>query len=314
MQVWQRHGRLYTTFADQYQDVFGAMYFASTKTVPQQLDTTKYVHSFFRIDSGASQRRYWHWFICGGDTREELVDPSTHIPRTFPVGTPAFYEEGGVNISAPQESEPQTQYHNKECLSLLQLAEAWNWGAPSGAIADWFDEPHSELHAFIQPAGLDKGRINLKPDGMTDNDPEAKHGMAWRLNAQKQATQPMFEPFDQQAPLTHYDIFVRPDRIVLYINGRQAWCGDLSDRPLAMKYGLIGYGNVLYHSSAELYTNYYGQAAPIPGEGSFHYAMNTPWSDTRIWDAVGHSEKIDIPTQFNFDPGACFKPKSTAVK
>jgi hypothetical protein len=48
--------------------------------------------------------------------------------------------------------------------------------------------------------------------------------------------------------------------------------------------------------------------------GSFHYAMNTPWSDTRVWDAVGHAEKLDIPSQFTFDPAACFRPKSTAVR
>jgi hypothetical protein len=323
VQVWRRHGRLYTTFGDWAQDVLGAVYFTSTKTLPQQLDASKYVHSLFRIDSGASQRRYWHWFMCGGATREELVDPVTRIPRARPVAQPFFYLPAGpkldygFNPTAPVLGEAKTQYHDKECLNLIQLGSGWNWGAPGGyAKTTWFDEPHSELHAFINPAGVEHGIINLKPAGWNDGDVDGGSGMPWRVNAQKQATQPMFEPFDQQAPLTHFDVFVRPDRVVFYINGRQSFCSDLSDRPLTMKYGLIGYGNVLYHSSAEITTNYVGQVQDQKAVGgSFHYVMNTPFTDTRIWDAVGHSEKIDIPTpQFTFDPALCFKPQSIAVR
>jgi hypothetical protein len=76
-----------------------------------------------------------------------------------------------------------------------------------------------------------------------------------------------------------------------------------------MKYGLISYGSVLYHSGAEVGESYLGGHG-----GTTHYLMNTPWADTRAWDLVGHAEKIDIPTQFKFDPATCFKPGSTAVR
>ncbi len=315
VQVWKRHGRLYSTFGDWAQDVLGAVYFSSTKTQPQQLDTTQYVHSFFRVDSGATPRRYWHWMMCGGATRTELVDPATHIPRGRPVAQPFFYAAQGRNPSAPMLGEPLTSYHNKECLNLIQLGGYWNWGPPPNAGSTWYDEPHSQLHAFISPQGVPNGIINLKPAGIDDFDPDATNGMFWRLDASRHPISPMFEPFDQQAPLTHFDVFVRHDRVIFYVNGRQAWCGDLTDRPLAMNYGLISYGNVLYHSSAETSSAYTGVESYQGAVGaSFHYVMNTPWADTRIWDAVGQSEKIDIPTQFTFDAGACFKPKSTAVQ
>ena len=315
VQVWRRHGRLYDTFSDWGQDVLGAVYFSSTQTLPQQLDTTKYVHSFFRVDSGATPRRYWHWLMCGGATREELVDPATHVPRGRPVAQPFFYAPGGRNPSAPMLNEASSPYQDKECLSLVQIGGYWNWGKPPNAGPNWIDEPHSQLHAVIHPAATPNGVINLKPDGMDDYDTDAEGGMFWRLDAAHHPTQPMFEPFDQQAPLTHFDVFVRPDRVILFINGRQAWCGDLGDRPLTMQYGLISYGDVLYHSSAETSAAYTGvESYQGAVGGSFHYVMNTPWSDTRIWDAVGHSEKIDIPPQFTFDAGACFKPKSTAVR
>jgi len=122
----------------------------------------------------------------------------------------------------------------------------------------------------------------------------------------------MFEPFDQDGVLTHYDVFVRPDRLVFYINGRQSFCADLSAHPLTMTYGMPIYGNVLYHSTADILTNYVGLegAANSAVGGSFQYVMNTPWTTTGVWDAIGQSEMIDIPPQFAFDPGACFAPAS----
>jgi hypothetical protein len=312
IQVWQRHGRLYTTIADNAQDVMGGIYFASTKNLPQQLDASKYVHSMFRIDSGATNRRYWHWLMCGSDTVEDLVDPATRIPRVEPVGTGFFQDPGGHNPSANHdfpEEIPESSYHKKECLGIAQIGGAWIFGTPPDAGPGWFDAPHSNLHAMIHPAGLRKGVINLKPAGIPDGDTNAQGGMGWRLDADKHPTSPMFEPFDQMAPLTHYDIFVRPDRVIFYVNGRQAWCGDLSERPLTMKYGVIAYGNVLYHSGAENSEAYVGGSG-----GAFHYIMNTSWADTRIWDVVAHSQQIDIPRQFAFNPATCFKPASTEVR
>jgi hypothetical protein len=321
-QIWRRHGRLYSTFGDDAQDVFAGLYFSPTAVQPEQLDQSLYVHSMFRVNSEASQRRYWHWMMCGGATPGELADATTGIPKGRPVGTPFFYDAGGLSnngvgysVSAPIDGEPTTQYQLKECLNIIQLGNAWNWGPPTNANNTWFDQPHSQLNVFIDPAGVSRGIINLKPANMGDGDTNSTGGMLWRLDHNGHATQPMFEPFDQEAPLTHYDVFVRPDRVVFYINGRQAFCSDLSGHPLTMKYGEIAYGSVLYHSGAEIFTNYVGQAQYIGAEGgSTHYVMNTPWADTRIWDFIGQSQQINIPTQFAFDPSACFKPASTAVQ
>jgi hypothetical protein len=319
-QVWTRHGRLYNTFSDWGQDIFGAMYFSSTKTRPQQLDESKYVHSFFRVDSGATERRYWHWMMCGADTPSETVNMTTGIPLGRPIAQSFFYlpgaDGGGENPSnanLPLGDVPAA-HHNQECLSLIQLGDAWNWGKPANATNEWYDEPHTGLMAFINPKGVAKGIVNLKTS-MGDYDDKSIYPIKWRLNGDKHPTQPMFEPFDQQAPLTHFDVFARPDRVIFYVNGRQAWCADLTDRKLTMKYGHVIYGNVLYHSAAEIVTNYGGKSNFVGAiGGTSHYIMNTPWSDTRVWDAVGHSEKIDIPSQFRFDPRACFKPFNTAVQ
>ena len=327
-QVWRRHGRLYSTFGDNGQDIFAGLYFSPTTVQPEKLDSTLYVHSSFRVNSGATERRYWHWIMCGGATPDVLANSSTGIPYGRPVGTPFFMLTGGVaggsaagnagrNVSVPMDGEPTTQYQLTECINLLQQANVWNGGPlpPANANSTWFDWPHSQLNAFIDPAGVTNGIINLKPANMNDGDDNSIGGMLWRLDANGHATEPMFEPFDQEAPLTHYDVFVRPDRIVFYINGRQAFCSDLSGHPLTMQYGLITYGSVLYHSGAEVMTDYVGQTQYVGAEGgSTHYVMNMPWIDTRIWDFISQSQQINIPTQFAFDPGACFKPANTAVQ
>jgi hypothetical protein len=329
VQVWQRHGRRYVTFSDWAQDTFGGVYFTPTTTQPLRLDpgNTKYVHSFWRSNSGAAQRRYWTWELCGAPTRAELADPVTGIPAPHfrPAGLPFFYSyDGANNPSAPWLDTPDASYHTKECIGLLQLA-AYRYGnLPANYVpSSWIDEPHSELRAFIHQRDHDTGVINLKPAGMGDGDGDgsvnpdqsinfAQYGMLWRLNAAKQPTRPMFEPFDQDGVLTHYDVFVRPDRLVFYINGRQAFCADLSAHPLTMAYGVPIYGNVLYHSTADILTNYVGLegAANNAVGGSFQYVMNTPWTTTGVWDAIGQSEMIDIPPQFAFDSGACFAPAS----
>lgn len=325
-QVWRRHGRLYSTFGDDGQDVFAGLYFSPTTVQPEKLDSKLYVHSMFRVNSEATGRRYWHWMMCGAATPGDLADPNTGIPYGRPVGTPFFMLTGGApggpnagqvgyNVSQAMDGEPVTQYQLRECVNLIQIGATWGGPPSNAALSSWFDQPHSQLNAFIDPAGVQEGIINLKPGGILDYDAGAGGGMLWRLDDNENATQPMFEPFDQEAPLTHYDVFVRPDRIVFFINGRQAFCSDLSDRPLTMKYGEIAYGSVLYHSGAEIMTDYVGQAEYIGAEGgSTHYVMNTPWADTRIWDFIGQSQETEIPTQFSFDPGACFKPYSTAVQ
>lgn len=331
-QVWKRHGRLYTTIGDFGQDIWAGIYFSSLAAAPHRLDPTpdRYVHSFFRVDSAASQRRYWQWTMCGGATVGELVDPATNVPRGRPVGQPFFFDPAGpppADPSIPRIAgqnpssrkswlgEPASTAHDKECLTLVQVGDYWQWGRPNNATAAWFDEPHSSLHAVIHPAGQAYGTINLKTSGYDDNDPQTEGGIRWRLDAAKRPTQPMFEPFDQQAPLTHFDVFVRPDRVILFINGRQAWCANLAATPLTMQYGLITYGHVLYHSNAEIETNYIGnQAFAGAVGGNFHYTMNTPWADTRVWDAVGQSESIPIPPQFTFDAATCFAPRSMVAR
>ena len=312
VQVWQRHGRMYTMFGDWAQDVFADLHFTSLETPPLELDDTKYVHSFFRVESGATGRRYWHWMMCGAANISDLVDPSSNVPRLRPGLVPAFYDgyARGDNPTSQQYGAPDSPYYNQECLQLLQLASFY----PPTLTDPKFQEPQQSLKAVINPAGSSAGIINLTPNGY-DAPSAQSPAINWRLDKNQQYAGPILEPGDQQNPLTHFDIFVRKDRMLLFVNGRQAVCWDLAATPLTMKYGLPMYGSVLYHSDAE-YGEWYRPESLYSNDanGLFHYMMNTPAADVRSWDAVGQSEKIEIPSLFNFEAATCFKPKSSILE
>jgi hypothetical protein len=314
-QVWTRHGRLNITLADWAQDVFGAIHFSSLTTKPLALDSGSYAHSFFRVDSAATGRRYWHWMMCGANDIATLVDPATNVPRIRHLLRPGFYEAGGINPTAPAGGETTTASHNRECLNLLQLPAA-NPIAPKLADGSNGPLPMQTLVTAINPANTASGTINLAP--AVFNRGFGTPAWTWRLDENNGYAGPIVEPFDQQAPLTHYDIFVKPDRLVVFVNGRQALCANMSARPLAMNFGHIVYGQVLYHSDAEVGEYYVPRrsAANIyqPPYGLFHYTMNTPSADHRAWDAVGHTEKIAIPALFNFNEKLCKTPETFAVR
>lgn len=310
LQLFQRHGRLYQTSGDAVQCCMSSVLFSSLKTLPQQLDNTKYVHSFFRVNSDASTRRYWVWLMCGAATREELVDTTTRMPKFHPVMDPGDFDAKGTNENSFTGKNPSMRHgdepasstrYNKECLQFIQH------GVSEPHWANGRERSGSRLMMVLHPKDVEQGTISYAPNGADWSNPNFP-GWAWRTDANGNYAGPLMEPFDQFAPLTHFDLFVRPDRIVVFINGRQAMCANISARPLTMKYGLIMYGNALYHTSAET------EEAENTKSADYHYRLNQPIADTRAWDSVGHSQLIDIPSVFStFDPSQCTQPKSTAV-
>jgi hypothetical protein len=316
VQVWRRNGRLNITLADWAQDVFSDVHFSSLQSKPVALDNTQYAHSFFRVDSGATGRRYWHWMMCGAADVTTLVDPATNIPRIRPLLRPDFFLANGTNPTEPAgPNEPLTVSHRRECLNVFHRATG-NPDTPKLPDGSDGPRPNQEMIVTINPEGLARGVINLAP-AVFDRG-YGENAFRWRLDAAGRYAGPLIEPFDQQQPLTHYDIFTRKDRVVIFINGRQGVCINLASRPLTMNYGLMIYGQVLYHSDAEYGENYVPE---IPAsnpyqtpQGSFHLSMNTAAADSRAWDAVGHTEKIGIPPPFVFDASLCTVPQTVAVQ
>ncbi len=304
-QVFQQHGRLYTLFGDAGQDVGGTMSFASLKNLPLQLDDTKYVHSMWRVNSDASHRRYWTWAICGGATQAELVNTTTHVPVIRPIITETTFGPGGDNPTA-KLGPLQASGAPKECLSIIQE------GRPEAPRSDGNERSSGRITAQIHPAGVATGIIAL---GNTFTDSPAPNGATslgfrYKTDASGNYLGPLIEPFDQAQPLTHYDVFLRRDRLVVFINGRQGFCVDLSAHPLTMSYGLVTYGDLLYHSALEW------QEVSNVNAALYHHQLNAPSATSRVWDAIYESDGFtDIPPEFaTFNPAACFAPATLAVQ
>ena len=103
------------------------------------------------------------------------------------------------------------------------------------------------------------------------------------------------------SPRTRYDIYLRRNRAIMYVNGEQRLCNDFGGVPLTMAEAAVGFGQVLYHSAAERLE--FGQSFN-DRTGQRYYLENTPFVDTRSWDNVGYDERVAAPA--DFDASYCY--------
>ncbi|HEX4340361.1 MAG TPA: hypothetical protein VH062_30845 [Polyangiaceae bacterium] len=317
LQVFVSQGRLHTTFGDSGQDVGGTLSFASLNTPIVEMDSQLYIHSVFRINSEATHRRYWYWTLCGGASSDELFDSTAKQYKLRPIVYETTFNPGGNNPSVPDghslesSSTPDDAVGvAKECLSITEEARP-----EDGTRTDGKAQTSAAIRAQIHPANKSHGIIplgNKNSDVMVAPDAPT-YGFRFRVDKNGKHTGPMIDPYDQLSPLTQYDIFVRPDRLVVFINETQAFCVDMSGIPLTMKSAMIGYGDLLYHSSLEWQE--VSDSDTNKNSQLYQYLLNTPIATNRLWDMIGHSDKNDIPAQFgSLDTSTCFKPTMTTVQ
>jgi hypothetical protein len=270
----------------------------------------------FRINSEATHRRYWWWTMCGSANRADLFDDTAKTFKLRPTVFETTFNAGGNNPSVPdghtlESGAPSADNPSaKECLTLTEMGRPVNPMDTSGVARS-----SATLRAIIHPAGWSHGGIflgnNLSDEPVLNSGPVL--GFRYKVDAQGNRIGPMIEPFDQVAPLVHYDVFVRRDRLVVFVNGRQGFCVDLSDIQLTMNYGEIVYGDLLYHSSVEWQELSSSVANQDPQ--MYQTLLNAPIASARVWDVVGHADTLDVPSQFaTFDPTACRKPAVKTVQ
>ena len=84
----------------------------------------------------------------------------------------------------------------------------------------------------------------------------------------------------------------------------------MSSHPLTMNYGMVSYGDLIYHSALEW------QEVSNVNAALYQHQLNAPIASSRVWDAIYESDNFsNVPPQFaTYDPTACFKPATTAVQ
>jgi len=113
---------------------------------------------------------------------------------------------------------------------------------------------------------------------------------------------------DQQlvSPRTKYDLYIRNNRIIMYVNGQARLCNDFTTPTTTLNIAdaAVGFHQVMYHSSGEFVERFFD-----PDRGAaYYYRYNSPWIDQRTWDNMGFEENTSAPSDFN--PSTCFAHKS----
>lgn len=273
-QFFVEKGQLHTVLADWHQNIFSSNIAYPRR--PVQLPAVgddAYLKVTFDVHSNSTQRRYWWLFLCGAETAGATMG-SDGLLKGLIVQTAFFYQEDGRNPSVDGWS----------CLQIFPR-DGWPFD-----LAPEDTRPESDVRVMVNTANAaDRDSVvNVSPDEY-GNPAIAPPG--W------------YRVLDDRtvlSPRTKIALFIRRDRVVMYVDGEQRLCNDFPTNKLTMAEAALGFGQVLYHSTAERveFSRDYWMRT-----GQRYYLENTPYVDERTWDNMGFDEHVGAPA--NFDATKC---------
>jgi hypothetical protein len=142
--------------------------------------------------------------------------------------------------------------------------------------------------------------VNVSP--MQLDNPNGEVAWFYKVDANGNPIAPILDDQQLVSPRTKYDLYIRNNRIIMYVNGNATLCNDFTTPTTTLNIAdaAVGFHQVLYHTSAEFVERFTG---PDQG-GAYHYHYNSPWLDQRTWDNVGFEENVSAPADFN--PATCY--------
>jgi hypothetical protein len=283
MQFYIARGQLHTVLADWGQAIFSSNIAFPKRTA--KLYDTGYLHLSYEVASNATSRRYWWLSLCGAATEGATMDAQGKLLGDI-VQTPFFFQEDGRN--------PSVQGWN--CLQLFPR-DGWGFTLPPTNT-----RPESDIRVMVNRPGTDSrgSVVNVSPD-QYGNPNVAAPGWFRQQGANGKLGAPILDDQILVAPRARFDVYVRRDRVVLYVNGQQRLCNDFAPVRLTMAEAAVGFGQVLYHSSAERMEF---SASYFDRTGQRYYLQNTPFIDARSWDNLGMQENVETPA--GFDASVCY--------
>lgn len=280
-QAFVDRGRLVTLLPDWAQDVFGTNMLVPKH--PAKLSDTGFLHLTVRAPSAVTNRRYLWFSFCGADAPGKTFDASGRVAGRM-VMTPFFYQNDGLN--------PYVDGWN--CLQVFPF-EGGYYELPEGS-----PKPESSIRVILNRAtpGDVENRdnvVNVSPNqwGAWAESPACSWCGWYRTwDASHTLGAPMLDGSLGPAPTVKLDIYVRRDRVVVYVDDEQKVCNGFPNAKLTMSDVAVGLGHVLYHSSAEQVEL---ERDDWVRTGQRYIRTNTPWIDQRTWDDVGIEENVQLP-------------------
>jgi hypothetical protein len=276
-QFFVDRGRLHTLLADWSQDIFASNVVYPRAPVP--LSDTDYLRVTFEVPSDSTQRRYWWLLLCGAETPGATMDADGKLLGNI-IQTPFFYQDDGL--------DPSVEGWN--CLQVFPRD-----GSPFPLPPD-DTNPESDVRVMVNRANMPvrDSVVNVSPPMY----PPAIDKPGWyrQRDGAGNLVAPILDDRLLIAPSTRYDLYIRRDRVVMYVGGEQRLCNDFPSAALTMAEGALGFGQVFYHSAAER------QEFSAPywlRTGQRYYLENTPFIDVRAWDNLGYAAHVAAPPGFS---------------
>ena len=277
-----------------------AMYPKRPVHLPDAPDT--YLHVTYEVQANESDRRYQNIVLCGADQVGQTYDGD--FPKAAPLPRPNF-----MNAPGPT----RTNILGWNCLLLIPRGAGY-WVLDGG-----IERSHSDTMLAIEvvdkhPAPKNTNEYdNVRLDGLAMNFGPTQDGtfpQRWvrQMDASGKLTGALLDDQLNVWQRTRFDVFIRRDRVVIYVEGEQRVCQNLTAKPLTMAEGALGFWHVLYHTSAEFTEMRRGLAGDNPRTGQHHILHNVPFADQRSWDNVGFRENVAPPP--NFDQSLCYEDTS----
>jgi hypothetical protein len=294
-QMFIDRGVLHTVLSDYYLDAMSSLTMYPKRAVNLPTAADQYLHVTYEVPTIESSRRYINLALCGADSPGQTY--ASGRPLTAPVPRPAFMNDEDISRTNPL---------GWNCLYLVPRGPGYD-GVAGG------DQPglHSDtsikvtvMPTHAAPKTADQYQTTSPPNGLAKQfgpNQEAPFPRQWdrQIDATKQPSGPWLDDVMDVWRRTKFDVFIRRDRVVIFVNGEQRLCSDLSALPLTMAEGALGFWQVLYHSSAE----FSEMRQPFDWAnvltGSSHVLNNIPFIDDRVWDNVGFRENVTLPGVFD---------------
>lgn len=298
-QMFLDRGVLHTVLSDFYLDAMSSLTFYPKRAVVLPTAADRYLHVTFEVQTMESSRRYFNIALCGSDTVGQTY--ANERPLTAPMPRPAFMNEEDISRTNPL---------GWNCLYLVPRGPGY-YEVDGGDIANAHSDTSMKVTVMpthAAPTTRDDYESGEPPAGLAlqfgpNQDDAFPRQWERAIGADKNPSGPWLDDVLDVWRRTKFDVFIRRDRVAVFVNGEQRLCADLSGKPLTMAEGALGFWQVLYHSSAEFLEMRSHESWANPLTGASHLINNTPFIDSRAWDNVGFREDVEAPA--DFDPTRC---------
>ncbi len=276
-------GQLHMIVADYNQNVIASNLAMPRRTA--QLSDAAYLHVTYEVPSNATDRRYWWLSLCGNAAGGQTLD-SNGVTQSPIVLAPFFYTQNGLNPSVS----------NWNCLQVFPRDGMPFPLGPDGT------RPESDIRVMVNvPDKAAESVINVSPAQYPSLLTTLPPSWYRQRDGAGALVGPMLDDQLQTAVRTRFDVYVRRDRVVVFVGGEQRLCNDFPGQRLTMGEAALAFGQVLFDSADERRERMFMSNLRT---GQRYYTANTPYIDVRSWDNVGFDENVAEPT--GFDASRCY--------